>query len=66
MSENQGSPCGTFMVFLAGVAVGAVLVALTTPKSGPELRADLKGLGERMKARFGTPEGASDAYGEGA
>jgi gas vesicle protein len=29
-------------IFIAGVAVGAVIAALATPKSGPEMRADLK------------------------
>jgi len=40
------------LVFLAGAAIGAVVVALTTPKTGPELRGEIKGLGNRVKDRF--------------
>ena len=39
--------------FLAGAAVGALVVALTTPKSGPELRGDLKDLARRAKRKVG-------------
>ena len=39
--------------FLAGAAVGAIVVALTTPKSGPELRGDLKDLARRAKRKVG-------------
>ena len=50
--ENTSSSMGTVLLtFLAGAAVGAVVVALTTPKSGPELRVDLKGLAGRTKRR---------------
>lgn len=42
----------TLLFFLAGAAVGATLVALTTPKTGPELRGDIKELGQRVKSRF--------------
>ena len=42
MSENQDRMTGNLLFFLAGAALGAVAVALLTPKSGPELRADLK------------------------
>jgi len=41
------------MTFLAGAVVGAVVVALTTPKTGPELRGDLKDLTARAKRRAG-------------
>lgn len=58
MAEDRGSACGTLMVFLAGVAVGAVVVALTTPRTGPELRGDLKDLGNRVRDRL-------KAFGEG-
>ena len=37
------------MLFLLGAAVGAVAVALLTPKTGPELRADLKDLATQAK-----------------
>jgi len=49
MSEDRGNIGASLVLFLAGAAVGAAVVALLTPKSGPELRADLKGLGEKVK-----------------
>ncbi len=52
MSEERGSIGTSLLIFLAGAAVGAAVVALTTPKTGPEVRADLKGLGNRVKDRF--------------
>lgn len=52
MSEERGSLGTSLLVFLAGAAVGAAIVALTTPKTGPELRGDLKGLGNRVKDRL--------------
>ena len=39
------------LAFLAGVAAGAVFVALTTPRTGPELRGDLKGIARRAKRK---------------
>lgn len=39
--------------FLAGAAVGALAVALTTPKTGPELRGDLKDLARRARRKVG-------------
>lgn len=39
------------MTFVAGATLGALVVALTTPKSGPELRGDLKKLAKRAKRR---------------
>lgn len=47
------------LTFAAGAALGAVVVALTTPKSGPELRGNLKDLARRTKERAG--ELAEDA-----
>ena len=42
MNPEKPPATGTFfLTFLAGAALGAVVVALTTPKSGPELREDL-------------------------
>jgi gas vesicle protein len=41
------------LTFIAGAALGAVVMALTTPKSGPELRGDLKDLGRRAKRKVG-------------
>src|SRR5450631_751629 len=53
----------TLLTFLAGAAVGAVVVALTTPKTGPELRGDLKDLTLRAKRRAGElAEDASDTW----
>jgi gas vesicle protein len=52
MSEDRGSIGTSLLIFLAGAAVGATIVALTTPKTGPELRGDLKGLGNKVKDRI--------------
>ena len=52
MSEERGSVGTSLLVFLAGAAVGAAIVALTTPKSGSELREDLKGMGNCAKDRI--------------
>ena len=52
MSEERGSLGTSLLVFLAGAALGAAIVALTTPKTGTELRGDLKGLGNRVKDRL--------------
>jgi len=51
MSEDRGSIGTSLVIFLAGAAVGAAVVALLTPKSGPELRADLRDLGGKVKDR---------------
>lgn len=54
MTEPKTSSYGpTLLTFLAGAAVGAVVVALTTPKTGPELRGNLKDLSLRAKRRAG-------------
>jgi gas vesicle protein len=52
MSEERGSIGTPLLIFLAGAAVGAAIVALTTPKSGVELRGDLKDLGGKVKDRI--------------
>ena len=44
MSEEKGTLGSNLMFFLLGAAAGAVVVALTTPKSGPDLRGDIKDL----------------------
>ena len=45
MSENNAPPVvPVLLTFLAGAAIGAIVVALTTPKSGSRLRKDLKDL----------------------
>ena len=49
MSESNNNAGTGLMLFLLGAAAGALVVALTTPKSGPELRADLKDLGAKAR-----------------
>jgi gas vesicle protein len=39
------------LAFLAGAATGAMVMALTAPKSGPELREDLEQLGRRLRGK---------------
>ncbi|HJV23868.1 MAG TPA: YtxH domain-containing protein [Holophagaceae bacterium] len=52
MSQENPVPIGTIaLTFLAGAAVGAIVLALTTPKTGKELRGDLKDLGNRLRGR---------------
>ncbi|MBI1752672.1 MAG: YtxH domain-containing protein [Acidobacteria bacterium] len=52
MSQPQRSPTATsILIFLAGAALGAVVLALTTPKTGPRLRAELKRLAGRGRHR---------------
>ena len=65
MSEPKPSSSygPTLLTFLAGAAVGAVVVALFTPKTGPELRGDLKDLTLRAKRKVeGLAEDASDTW----
>ncbi|MDR3671323.1 MAG: YtxH domain-containing protein [Holophaga sp.] len=50
--EDTSSSVGPMLLtFVAGVAVGAVIAALVTPKSGPELREDLKDAAARAKRK---------------
>ena len=61
MSQENTTPVGSMLLtFLAGAAVGAVVMALTTPKTGPELRGDLKDLAGRAKRKAG--DLADEAY----
>jgi gas vesicle protein len=54
MSQENPYPMGPMLLtFLAGAAVGAVVVALTTPKTGPELRGNMKDLALRAKDKAG-------------
>ena len=54
MTETKpASYVPTLLAFLAGAAVGAIAVALTTPKTGPELRDNLKDLSRQAKAKAG-------------
>jgi gas vesicle protein len=64
MRENYGGSMGeSLMLFAAGAAIGGLLVALNTPKTGPELREDLKGLGRRARAKAeGLGEDAEGAW----
>lgn len=51
MSDDRSSLGTSLLIFLAGAAVGAAVVALTTPKTGPQLRGDLKDLGGKVRDR---------------
>jgi len=52
MSQNNPSyVVPTLLTFLVGAAVGAVVVALTTSRTGPRFRRDLKDLARRGKER---------------
>ena len=51
--EASSSFAPKLLTFIAGAALGAVVMALTTPKSGPELRHTLKALGRRAKRKAG-------------
>jgi len=52
MNQDQTpSPLPSLVTFLMGAAIGAIVVALTTPKSGPRLRKDLKNLARRGRER---------------
>jgi gas vesicle protein len=53
--NQETMPSGKLAVFsfVAGALVGALVVALTTRKTGPEVRADLKALGRRAKGKVG-------------
>jgi gas vesicle protein len=64
MSQESNYPMGPMLLtFLAGAAVGAVVVALSTPKSGPELRGDMKDLARRARRKAGLlADDASEAW----
>ena len=66
MSQESNSSGSTLLLtFLSGAALGALVVALTTPKSGPELREDIAGLGNRVKGKIGDLAGqSSEAWDE--
>ncbi len=49
MSDSRDNVGSTLLFFLLGAAVGAVVVALTTPKSGRELRGDLKDMSNKVR-----------------
>jgi gas vesicle protein len=47
--DNETTLGSSLVIFLAGAAGGAVVAALVTPRSGPELRGDLGDLGRRTR-----------------
>jgi gas vesicle protein len=49
--DTSSSFAPMLLTFIAGVAVGAVITALVTPKSGPEMRGDLKDATNRAKRK---------------
>ena len=53
MSQESSFRTTALLTFFGGVAFGALVVALTTPKPGAEVRRDLAGLGRRMKNQAG-------------
>jgi gas vesicle protein len=54
MNQGNNSPVNIALLsFLGGAVLGALVVALTTPKSGPEVREDLLALGRRAKGKVG-------------
>jgi len=52
-TTTSSSAVPMMLTFLAGATAGAILVALTTPKTGPELRGDIKDLARRAKREAG-------------
>lgn len=61
--ENDASFGSSLVLFLAGAAVGAVVVALVTPRSGPELREDITAFGRRNVQRAEhLAQGARDTW----
>jgi len=63
--ENSSSIVPILLTFVAGAVVGAVIAALATPKSGPELRADLKDAAARAKRKAADlAKEASEALGD--
>lgn len=51
MSDSKDTASTGLLFFLLGAAVGAVVVALTTPKTGPELRTNLKDMGNSLREK---------------
>jgi gas vesicle protein len=73
MNESRDTTGSTLLFFLLGAAVGAVVVALTTPKTGRDLRSDLKDMSNKVrdKARrltneiYSTADGISEEASKG-
>ncbi len=58
MSQDKSFLTGPMLPsILVGAAFGGVLVALTTPKTGPELRGDLKDIACRALGKAGALAG---------
>ena len=53
MSQDSSFRNTALLAFFGGAALGALVVALTTPRQGAQVRRDLAGLGRRMKDRIG-------------
>ena len=51
MSDENSSLGTGILLFLLGAAAGAVVVALTTPKTGTDLRSDIRDLSSRVRRR---------------
>ncbi|MGA2082565.1 MAG: YtxH domain-containing protein [Holophaga sp.] len=51
MSEENGALGSNLLFFLLGAVTGAVVVALVTPKTGPDLRAEIKDLTYKLKCK---------------
>jgi hypothetical protein len=52
--ENPGTAISTVLLsFVAGAAVGGVIVAFTTRKTGPQLRGDIRDLARRARLKAG-------------
>lgn len=64
-ASSSSSPVANLaLTFLAGAALGALLVALVTPKSGPELRGELKDLTNRARRKAADWSGMAFGRGE--
>jgi gas vesicle protein len=48
---GSGGMAGSLALFLAGAAIGGLLVALNTPRTGPELQEDLKAMARRARRK---------------
>jgi hypothetical protein len=60
---NAPSYGNMLLTFLAGAAIGATVVALTTRKTGPQRCLDLKDLADRAKLKVGAvAEEANQAW----
>jgi len=63
MNQETSTPVSTILLsFVAGAAVGAIVAALTTPKTGPQVREDLTALGRKAKAKADALAEEMEAY----